>query len=53
MPLPFSSAVVRYGTPWEAGSLAVPGLDEESIESARTRLERDMEALGTDWKERP
>ena len=53
VPLPFSSAVVRYGTPWEAGSLAVPGLDEESIVSARTRLERDMEALGADWKERP
>jgi lysophospholipid acyltransferase (LPLAT)-like uncharacterized protein len=51
VPLPFSSAIVRYGAPWEAGAMAVPALDDDTIAAARMRLERDMDMLGADWKE--
>ena len=45
VPLPFSSALVRFGTPWEEGKIAVPDLEEATLAAARKRLEQDMEAL--------
>ena len=45
IPLPFSSALIRFGKPWEAGKLAVPDLEEQTLASARHRLEQDMAAL--------
>ncbi|MBP3731550.1 MAG: DUF374 domain-containing protein [Mailhella sp.] len=50
VPLPFSSALIRFGVPWENGKEAVPDLEESTLAAARSRLEHDMEALASDCK---
>lgn len=45
IPLPFSRVTVRFGTPWEDGKIAVPNIEESTIQAAKARLENDLHAL--------